>query len=275
MKNKVFKGKTALITGGSSGIGRELSFLFADAGAEVILVARNIERLKETQSIINKKWNVPCRIMPTDLASSEDIKNFINVFEKEKLTVDILVNNAGFMTYGFFHKLDLEVELAEIEVNAVTPVYLTHFFLKSMLEKRQGWILNIASTAALLPCCPFEAVYGASKSFLYSFSLALSQEYKDRNIHISCLLPGNTDTEFWSFGNLARKYSSKRKFMAPSQEVAKLGFDILISRKPYAVFETKTRFQAFLLRFLPISLINSMVRKRHYESFFGRINKNE
>ncbi len=266
-KENPFSSKTALVTGASSGIGKEFSLLLARAGCSLILTGRRLKLLEELKDIVDHEYDVPCHIIISDLSTINGIKDLIRFVEELNLTVDVLVNNAGFATYGYFHKLDLNRQLEELQVNVTTPVYLSYYFLKRMLERDEGWILNVASTAALLPSCPFEAIYGGTKSFLFGFSLALSHEYKGSNVHIACLLPGNTNTDFWKEKNLNRKYGNKLKLMASPEKVAQFGINLLLSRKVYGIFEKKVRFKAVLLRLLPTYLVNTIVRKMHYEKY--------
>lgn len=261
----IFNGKTVLITGASSGIGRAFSFLFAQANVHLILTGRNTAKLESLKNEIESSYSVSCRIFPADLAVRQEVERMAREIDEAGLIVDVLVNNAGFVTYGYFHKLDIEKEMREISVNVGALVYLTHHFLSGMMRRGYGWILNVASTAALLPACPFEAVYGASKSFVSSFSLALNQEYHDKNIFVACLLPGNTDTDFWEHGILRKKYAGLRNHMADPIKVARCGFNMLVNRKNFFVFEKMTAAKAFFMRFLSSNLVGRIIYNKHYD----------
>ncbi len=262
--SEIFRNKTVLITGASGGIGRNFALMFAKSGANLILTGRNSQRLEALKKEVS---GVKCEIFTADLSVLEEARSLVEKIEKNGLNVDVLVNNAGFVTYGYFHKLDIKRELDEIAVNVVAPVFLTHHFISKMAMRNSGWVLNIASTAALLPCCPFEAVYGATKSFISSFSMALSREYKGKNVHVACLYPGNTDTDFWECMHLKRKYSHCRNKMADPEKIAEFGLEMLVNGKDLAVFEKSTGFKAFFMKFIPKSLVSYLIYKRHYDSF--------
>ena len=266
----IFKGRTALITGASSGIGKEFSLLFANAGCNLVLTGRDSARLDEVKERAVSEYGVKCDSLVADLSEDGGAKKLVDGINRLGLSIDILVNNAGVMTYGFFDKLPLDEEIGEIYVNVVSPVYLTHYFLNKMLKKNQenqGWILNVASNVALMPACPFKAVYGGTKSFLAKFSLALSHEYRDSRVQISCILLGYTKTGLWSHGNLVRKYQPKLDSMMSPRRVAEFGFNMLASGKDYAIVQRKIRVKAFIARFLPQSLMCKITRDKLYEKY--------
>lgn len=191
-----FEKKTALITGASSGIGKAFAEALSAKGANVILVARSADKLRSLASEIKKKSKVKAEVIVADLSDPKAPAKVYATVTKKAYRIDILINNAGFGTHGLFHTLSAEVEHKEIMLNTAAVVQLTHLFLPSMVRKKKGIIINVASMAAFQPV-PFEAVYGATKAFVLSFSEALWAEYRKQGISIMALCPGTTDTNFF------------------------------------------------------------------------------
>lgn len=192
-----YQGKTALITGASSGIGKEFAHALAARGMSLILVARAEDVLKALASEIAERHHVSTCVIPTDLSranASTEIEAEVN---KRGMTVDLLINNAGFMTHGQFESIDAAREQDEVAVNIAAVVGLTHAFLPKMLERREGAVINVASIAGFQPV-PYLAVYAATKAFVISFSVALWEECRDRNVCVMGLCPGTTTTELFT-----------------------------------------------------------------------------
>ncbi len=195
--------KYALITGASSGIGKEFAYQLANLGYSLILVARREERLKK----ISEEINNDCIIIETDLSKEEDI---IKLYEQTKdLNIKILINNAGFGECGNYLKTNLDKEIAMIDVNVKAVHYLTKLYLNLMQDKNDTYILNVASIAGLMPAGPYMATYYASKSYVTSLTRAIQKELKDNKIqtYIGCLCPGPVQTEFNKVANV--KFSLK------------------------------------------------------------------
>lgn len=204
-----YTGKIALITGASSGIGRVFAQQLAARGASLVLTARSGEKLRLLAAETEKKYGASAIIIEQDLAASDAVASIRDTLNTLEITPDILINSAGFASYGMFDTLSLERECAEITVNCIAPVELTHMVLPAMLEKGSGVIVNVASTAAMQPD-PYMAVYGATKSFLLSFSEALWAEYRPRGIRILALCPGATETPFFNTVNAKEASVGKR-----------------------------------------------------------------
>ncbi len=192
-----YKGKTALVTGASSGIGAEFVRELSRRGMNVILVARSEERMVSLAQEIRQQFSVRAEIITADLRLESSVQEVSQAVSKLGLTVDLLVNNAGFMTHGAFETIDPAVDHAEVMVNVAAVVGLTHAFLPGMLERRCGGVINIASVAGFQPI-PYLAVYAASKAFVISFSVALSEECRDRNVVVMGMCPGTTSTELFT-----------------------------------------------------------------------------
>jgi hypothetical protein len=192
-----YQGKTALITGASSGIGAEFVKVLAAKGMNLILVARSITPMEEMAADLSAKYGVSIHVVPADLSRAEAVAEIAARVTENKWNVDLLINNAGFMTYGPFEKIDPASDHAEIMVNIAALVGLTHAFLPAMLERRDGAVINVASIAGYQPI-PYLTVYAATKAFVISFSVGLWHEARDRNVHILGLCPGTTSTELFN-----------------------------------------------------------------------------
>src|SRR5215471_12368440 len=184
----------ALITGASSGIGLELTKLFAADHFNVVLVARNEARLKEVAGELRSRHGIQTKVLSKDLGSPNAAREIFDALRDTP--VSILVNNAGYGIHGLFAKNDLPSQTDLMQVNMTALVQLTHLFLQPMLERRSGRILNVASTAAFQPG-PTINVYFASKAFVYSFSYALAEELRDTGVTVTTLCPGTTRTNFF------------------------------------------------------------------------------
>ncbi len=193
--------KTALITGASGGIGYELARLFARDRYDLVLVARSKEKLERLGDELGKKFGVSVKVIVKDLASPSAPEELLAEVRQASINVDVLVNNAGYATYGPFAKNDLRNELDMMQVNMVALTHLTKLFLPGMLERHDGKILNVASTASFQPG-PLMAVYYATKAYVLSFSEALAEELQGTGVTVTALCPGPTRTGFQSRANL-------------------------------------------------------------------------
>jgi uncharacterized protein len=186
---------TALITGSSSGIGEEFAYELARQHYDLVLVARRQERLNVVASKSRELGSNRTEIVPIDLARFGAPAELQAHLAAASIEVDYLINNAGFGTTGRFDRLPLEREIEEIELNVSALVALTRLFLPSMIERRHGTIINVASTAAFQPV-PYMATYGATKAFVLSFTEAVSVEARGTGVRILALCPGPVRTEF-------------------------------------------------------------------------------
>ena len=188
-------GETVLITGASSGIGRELARLFAGDGASLILVARSENKLHELAAELAEVHGVQTQVIAADLSHPGSPMQIVEALADRQLAVDVLVNNAGFGGHGSVAALGVARQLGIIEVNVAALTRLTAMLLPGMLERGSGAILNVASTAAFAPG-PNQAVYCATKAYVLSFTEALAQEVRGSGVRVSCLAPGATETGF-------------------------------------------------------------------------------
>ncbi|GCE50132.1 hypothetical protein EI42_01868 [Thermosporothrix hazakensis] len=200
----LYQGKTALITGASSGIGEAFAHELARRGMHLILVARSETHLNELAHELSSRYQIQTHVLAADLSQHQAIQQIKEAVESRSLTVDLLINNAGFATYDYFEQIDPERDHQQVMVNVNAVVALSHAFLPGMLRRGAGSIINIASRGAFQPA-PFMSVYAASKAFVLSFSQALWAEYRKRGIHVLAVCPGPVDTHFFAVAGGARR----------------------------------------------------------------------
>ena len=247
-----YRGRTALVTGASSGIGTAFVQALAARGMNVILVARSADRLRQIAAETAAKHDIRVEVIVADLSEAAAVVAVRSEVEQRGLAVDLLVNNAGFGTLGHFENISPKREHDEIMVNVAAVVGLTHAFVPGMLTRGGGAVINVASTAAFQPL-PFMAVYGATKAFLVSFSYALAEEYRDRNIRIVALCPGPTDTKFFE---MAKEAAVGR--LRTADQVVATGLRALEKGRTFAVDGMGNRVTGFLARMLPASFTAKM-----------------
>jgi hypothetical protein len=244
---------TALITGASSGIGRELADLFAADGHALILVARRKQRLEALAEELTRKHAVDVAVRSYDLAEPDSPKSIFEQLQKEGREVDYLVNNAGFGLGGAFQTLPMEDQLKMIAVNVTSPTHLTRLFLPGMLQRGTGGVLNVASTAAFQPG-PYLAVYYATKAYVLSLSEALATELAGSGLKISCLAPGPTKTEFAERANVEDSLLFRASVME-ARKVAEIGYRGFHKGKTLIIPGFLNRCGPVLVRCLPRSLV--------------------
>src|SRR5881392_2728464 len=193
----------SLITGASSGIGEVFARKLAARGRNVLLVARSEDKLITLCNELGRSNSVRAQYVALDLSKPESPARLFEEAEQRGLVVDMLINNAGFGSMGEFSKLDLARELNMIDLNIKALVELTYRFLQPILERKQGEIINVASTAAFQPV-PFMATYAATKAFVLSFSEALWEENRSYGIEVMALCPGVTNTNFFEASRMQR-----------------------------------------------------------------------
>ena len=235
----------ALITGASSGIGRDMAKYLAKLGYDLIIVARRENLLEELKNEIK---GVEVITEKADISVKENCET---LFEKYK-DIDVLVNNAGFGKFGEFDEIELESELNMINTNIVGLHILTKLYVKEMKKKNKGYILNVASSAGLLPGGPLMATYYATKSYVVSLTRGISEELKvsKSNVKISALCPGPVDTNFNNVANV--KFSLKG---LSSEYVAKYGIDKMFQAKRIIVPGVLMKLATIGSKFAPSNLV--------------------
>ncbi len=239
--------KTALITGASAGLGRELARLFAADGHDLVLVARRREQLEALATELAAEKGVAARVIAEDLGEPSAPERILYELQRAGIHIDFLVNSAGFGTNGRFADSDFIRELAMVQVNVTSLVHLTRLFLPDMIARKSGRILNLGSTAGFQPG-PYMAVYYASKAFVNSFSEALAYELKGTGITATVCCPGATLTEF---GAVAGSAESRlfRMGATSADEVARHAYRAMMAGKPMSVPGWRAKVGLQLLRF--------------------------
>jgi short-subunit dehydrogenase len=247
------RGEVVLITGASSGIGRELARQFAGDGADLVLVARGEDRLRELAGELAAEHGVIVEVLPADLTDPGSADRIVQTLAEQQTDVDVLVNNAGFGARGEVAGLGVQRQLEMVEVNVAALTRLTALLLPGMLERRRGGILNVASTAAFQPG-PHHAVYYATKAYVLSFTEALAEEVRGSGVRVSCLAPGPTDTGFAAQAGAAGSRLFQRGVMDAGR-VARAGHDGLRRGKTLVIPGLRNRVLAFSVRLSPRVLV--------------------
>ncbi|WP_458204816.1 SDR family NAD(P)-dependent oxidoreductase [Haladaptatus sp. NG-SE-30] len=240
---------TALVTGASSGIGRQLARLLASDGHDLVLVARSEDALVELAENLTDDYGIAATVVVKDLADPESPEEIRDALAERDITVNVLVNNAGFGLYGPFTETDAQRELDMIQVNVTALTHLTKLFLPKMVERGAGRVLNVASTAAFQPG-PLMAVYYASKAYVLSFSEAVAEECDGSGVTVTALCPGPTET---GFGDRADMTDSKlfQGGVMDAAAVAKAGYGGMQSGERVVVPGVQNRLLAQATRFVP------------------------
>lgn len=257
-----YRGKVALITGASSGIGRAFAFALAQRGASLVLVARSGDVLQQLADTLQRDYGCRADVLPADLAAIDAASIIDRQLAAADIRVDVLVNCAGFATYGRFETIPLARQRDELMVNCLAPMALTHALLPGMLARGSGAIVNVASTAAFQPD-PYMAIYGATKSFLLSFSEALWAESRARGVRVLALCPGATQTAFFDVVDAEEAAVGARM---PVERVVDDALWALDRHRSHRVVGTRNRWLANLQRVLSrqtsLALVEKILRPR-------------
>jgi uncharacterized protein len=249
-----YQGKTSLITGASSGIGRVFAHALARRGMSVVLVARSEERLRALATKLSQRYGVRAEVISADLSQQDAIGHIQREVKLLGLVIDLLINNAGFATNGYFEALSPERDHDQVMVDVTAVVDLTHAVVPALLERSPGAaIINVASTAGFQPL-PYMAVYGASKAFVLSFSQALAEEYRTRGLRVLALCPGATETAFFDVAGESASFGRRR---TPEQVVA-TGLRALERRRSVVIDGFFNTLATQLIRFFPRRFIARM-----------------
>ena len=249
--------KTALITGAASGLGYEISLLLAKDAYNLILIDIDAEKLKEVQVEFKKAYVCKVDVLVKDLSKPNVANEIVETINN--VTIDVLVNNAGFGLFGTFANTEWQRELDMLFVHVITSTHLTKLVLEGMIQRGSGKILNISSLAAFQPG-PLMSIYYASKSYLLSFSEAISNELKGTGVTVTVLCPGPTKT---SFQEVVSENTSDNKIsfnMACPSEVALYGYKAMQKGKTVVIPGFINKFLATIHRFVSRNLATKIVR---------------
>jgi len=252
---------TALITGASSGIGKELARIHAEHGGDLILVARRGDNLNQLKTELEERHGVEAMVIALDLTSPDAPKELHDRVTASGARVDLLVNNAGFGGQGAFHKQEWTGQQAMIQLNVIALTELCHRFLPEFVERDQGRILNVSSTASLPPGGPLQSVYFATKHFVSALSYGIAGELVDTRVTVTALLPGATETGFADTSGMDKTGLFRKAVSARS--VAEDGYRGMLEGK-LRVVSGLTFSQKLMMAFIPFTprkIILDQIRK--------------
>ena len=257
------RGRTALITGASAGIGKAFAEVFAAKGWNVVLTARRLERLQALAEELTKKHKVAVTPIAQDLARPDGVKQLIEAISANRLTVDGLVNNAGYGVPGYFARTRWEDQEAFLRVMVTAPCELAHVLLTPMVQRRFGRIINVASVAGLVPGSAGHTLYSAAKAFMIKFSQSLLLENRKANVLTTALCPGFTYTEFHDVTGTREQVSRYGKhWWSAAEEVAAAGYDGVMAGRSIVITGRRSKQIAALMKVLPDRVALGMVARQ-------------
>lgn len=270
--------KRVLITGASSGIGKEFAYSFGSRGFDLVLVARRQDELNKIKNRLEEDYNILVDTIVCDLSEKESSKYVYESCKSKGIDVGVLVNNAGFGDYQAFLDSDLDKLLNMIDLNNKSLVSLTYYFAKDMKQEGYGHIINVGSVASFIPG-PYMAVYYASKAFVLSFSMSLREELRSSNVRVSTLCPGPTKSPFW---DRAGDDKMENNLLArTSKQAAETGYQLYEYNKAYSIDGSYFKLFIGILKHLPLELsakIMGIVQKsskKHIEAQEEKVISNQ
>jgi len=245
-------GKTALVTGASSGLGQDFARELANRGCRLVLVARREDRLRDLQQEITSKYDVPVDVIPMDLVEAGSPQKLYDMLRDSERTVDILINNAGYGLFGDFADIPWDRTQNMLELDIMVPTQLMRLFVADMVDRNYGFILNIASIGAYQPS-PTYAAYSAAKSYVLSLTDAVHYELRHTRVKCTTLSPGVTRTEFLTVAGQKPTFFQRLTVME-SAEVARIGIRAMLKGRSSVVPGAFNAVAAWSMRFLPRQL---------------------
>jgi short-subunit dehydrogenase len=250
---------TALITGASAGIGRDLAGVLAENRFDLIIVARNQQALEKLAAELSSQYKIHVEVIVRDLSYASAPDEIHAKVREKGITLDVLINNAGFGTHGPFAGIDVKLVRDMLHVNVVALTLLTRLFLPDMLARKRGRIMNVASTAAFQPG-PLMAEYYASKAYVLWLSEAIATEVAGSGVTVTALCPGPTTTEFQKRAGIENTRMFERVSM-DSMSVARIGYEGMMGGKRIVIPGFKNRILAQAVRLGPRKMIADVVKK--------------
>lgn len=249
----------ALITGATQGIGYELAKLFAEDGYNLIIVSRTEEDLQTRAAEFSKQYGVEVIPIAKDLFKPEAPFELYDEVKSRNVTVDVLVNDAGQGQFGLFIESEIHRQLEIIQLNVSSLTVLTHLFLKDMVARNEGKVLQLASIASELPG-PWHAVYHATKAYVLSFTEALVRELKDSAVTMTALQPGATETDFFNKADMQESKILDTKLSDPAS-VAKDGYEALMKGDDKIVSGLKNKAMVAMSNVMPETTVAAQMGK--------------
>jgi len=249
---------TVLITGASGGIGYELAKLFARDRHNLVLVARSADKLAQVATEL-QAYGITAKTIALDLAVPTVPKFLFDQLQREGITIEILINNAGFGAFGEFAEMPEEEIFGEIALNITALTELTRLFLPTMISRRSGRVMNVASTAAFQPG-PLMAVYYATKAYVLSFSEAIANEVRGSGVTVTCFCPGATHTGFAQRSGTENSRLFKQFGVMSAERVARDGYRALMDGRTVAISGAHNWVVAQSARFAPRKMVTAISR---------------
>ncbi|MGH9776252.1 MAG: SDR family NAD(P)-dependent oxidoreductase [Candidatus Acidiferrales bacterium] len=252
-----WRGKWAVVTGASAGIGTALAESLAAGGTHLVLTSRRMDRLEELAKKLSAAHGVRVETFACDLANPVAPEEILRFTNSKQLEIDLLINNAGFGAYGAFHKSDLARQLEMIRVNCSAVVHLTRLYLPAMVERRRGDILIVASAAGFQGV-PYISTYAATKAFDLLFAEALAEEVVRSGVRVCALCPGSTTTEFQQ---VAAQPDRNFRHAETAEKVARVGLEALARGKSCVISGWMNTLNTEMERFAPRRLVTRAAAK--------------
>ena len=248
-----FRGKRALVTGASSGIGKQMAILLAEAGCHLVLVARRKDRLLDLKSDLEGEHKVNVLVADYDLSDMDACVQLTSELTANKIDIDILINNAGFGYGGAFveQSWSRQQEMMNVNIDALT--YLTRFYSEQMMRSGEGHILLVSSVGGFTPC-PGLAIYDATKAYVLVFGESLHYELKKKGVIVTTLCPGATQTEFFDVAGQELSFMIKRTMMT-GRTAAKIGLKCMSKGRAHAIPGITNKLAVWGLRLAPRRLM--------------------
>jgi uncharacterized protein len=252
-----WRGKWAIVTGASAGIGWALAEQLAAGGANLLLTARRVDRLQKLAADLSQKHGVKTEVCSADLTRSEAPEDILEFTKTKGIETELLVNNAGFGAFGYIQDIPLEKLLEMVQVNCAAVVHLTRLFIPAMVERKHGDVLIVASTASFQPV-PFNSVYAATKAFDLLFAEGIAEEVRKFGVRVCALCPGPTTTEFQQ---VAHQPDRPMKVNETAEKVARVGLEALAAGKSWVISGAMNRLMMETERLAPRSFVARMAAK--------------
>jgi short-subunit dehydrogenase len=248
----------AIVTGASSGIGKEFAHIFAEHQVNLIIAARNENALVSLADELTAKHKIKVLIFPGDLSQQSIVMDFVKFVSDNQINPEYVINNAGFGDYGYFTDTHWAKEEKMIDLNMKTLTYLTKIYASQMKERGSGRIVNVASGAAFQPG-PLMAIYFATKAYVLHFSEAIAAELSGTGVTITALCPGPTESNFWRTAGKKSAISFVPGRMPSSRVVAEYGYKAMIRGDRVAIQGIRNRLLTFLIRFVPRRAVTKII----------------
>ncbi|MFZ0522936.1 MAG: SDR family oxidoreductase [Candidatus Acidiferrales bacterium] len=249
-----WRGKWALITGASAGIGMELARLLAVGGANLVLTARRVDRLQQLAADLAAKHGIKVEVFSADLTQHEAPEQIYAFTKGKQIEIELLINNAGFGAFGNAHEIPVDKMLEMIQVNCSAVVYLTRLYLPEMVARRHGDVMIVASLAAFQPV-PYNSAYAATKAFDLLFAEGVAEEVRSFGVRVCALCPGSTNTEFQT---VAHQPDRTFRSAETAEKVARVGLEAQAEGKSYVISGTMNKLMKEAQRLAPRSLVAKM-----------------